>query len=44
MNALIAVLESDGDVMLRAVLRELSLTNSEELVKDASDRRPKESP
>lgn len=35
MNALIAVLKSDGEEMLMAVLKELSLTKSEELVKDA---------
>ena len=39
MNALLAVLESDGEKMLSAVLKELGLTDSVSLVKDASDNR-----
>ena len=35
MNALISVLESDGEEMLRAVLKELGLTQSSDLVQDA---------
>jgi hypothetical protein len=35
MNALLAVLESDGEQMLRAVLNELGLMSSVDLVKDA---------
>lgn len=38
MNALLAVLESDGEQMLSAVLNELGLSASVDLVKDASDR------
>ena len=35
MNALLAVLESDGEQMLQAVLEELGLTLSKDLVIDA---------
>lgn len=35
MNALIAVLQSDGEQMLLEVLKELGLTKSVDLVKDA---------
>lgn len=35
MNALIAVLKSDGEQMLLEVLKELGLTKSVDLVKDA---------
>jgi hypothetical protein len=38
MNALLAILKNDGEQMLSAVLRELGLTNSIELVKDAAKR------
>lgn len=38
MNALISVLENDGEGMLMAVLKELGLTQSVELVKDAAKR------
>ena len=38
MNALLAVLESDGEQMLSAVLKELGLTDSVSLVKDANER------
>ena len=38
MNALLAVLESDGEKMLSAVLKELGLTDSVSLVKDANER------
>ena len=38
MNALLAVLESDGEQMLSAVLKELGLTDSVNLVKDANER------
>ena len=38
MNALLAVLESDGEKMLLEVLNELGLTNSVDLVKDANER------
>jgi uncharacterized protein YqgV (UPF0045/DUF77 family) len=44
MNALLAVLESDGEQMLSAVLQELGLTLSSDLVKDASDTSPKARP
>lgn len=37
-NALIAVLENDGEQMLSAVLRELGLTMSVDLVKDAAKK------
>lgn len=36
MNALIAVYENDGERMLAAVLKELGLTLSVDLVKDAA--------
>lgn len=36
MNALLAVLESDGEQMLESVLKELGLTKSVDLVKDAA--------
>ena len=36
MNALLAVLKNDGEKMLQAVLRELGLERSLELVKDAA--------
>ena len=39
MNALLAVLKSDGEQMLLEVLKELGLTKSVDLVKDASDNR-----
>lgn len=35
MNALIAVYKNDGEKMLGLVLRELGLSNSSDLVKDA---------
>jgi hypothetical protein len=35
MNALLSVLETDGEQMLSAVLKELGLTASVDLVKDA---------
>jgi hypothetical protein len=38
MNALLSVLQSDGEQMLMAVLKELGLTASVELVKDAAKR------
>jgi hypothetical protein len=38
MNALLSVLETDGEQMLMAVLKDLGLTDSIELVKDAAKR------
>lgn len=38
MNALLAVLSTDGEEMLRSVLKELGLTKSEDLVKDAAKK------
>ena len=38
MNALLAVLKNDGEQMLSAVLKELGLTASVDLVKDAAKR------
>ena len=38
MNALLAVLETDGEKMLVAVLKELGLTESSALIKDANER------
>ena len=38
MNALLAVYENDGEAMLMAVLKELGLTQSSALIKDASER------
>ena len=38
MNALLAVLETDGEKMLQAVLQELGLTSSFDLVKDAAKK------
>lgn len=38
MNALLAVLETDGEKMLGMVLRELGLVMSLELIKDAQRR------
>ena len=38
MNALLAVLETDGEKMLLEVLKELGLTDSVSLVKDANER------
>lgn len=38
MNALLAVLETDGEQMLLAVLKELGLMSSVDLVKDAHVR------
>lgn len=37
MNALISVYKNDGEKMLRAVLRELGLESSVDLVKDAAE-------
>ena len=36
MNALLAVLENDGEVMLSRVLKELGLASALDLVKDAA--------
>lgn len=38
MNALLAILENDGEQVLRAVLDELGLASSVDLVKDADIR------
>lgn len=38
MNALLSVLENDGPVMLEAVLKELGLLLSVDLVKDAAKK------
>jgi hypothetical protein len=38
MNALLAIYQNDGEQMLMAVLKELGLTASIELVKDAAKR------
>ena len=38
MNALLSVLETDGEPMLLAVLKELGLTASVDLVKDAAKK------
>ena len=38
MNALLAILKNDGEQMTLAVLRELGLTESLELIKDANER------
>jgi hypothetical protein len=38
MNALLAVLENDGEAMLLSVLKSLGLTQSLALVKDASEK------
>lgn len=41
MNALLSVLQSDGEEMLSAVLKELGLTQSLALVKDARGKNSK---
>jgi hypothetical protein len=38
MNALLAIYQNDGEQMLMAVLKDLGLTDSIELVKDAAKR------
>ncbi len=38
MNALLAVLETDGEKVLQSVLKELGLMSSFDLVKDAKQR------
>ena len=38
MNALLAILKNDGEQMLMAVLKELGLTDSISLIKDAASR------
>ena len=44
MNCLLSVLETDGEQMLSAVLKELGLSASVDLVKDASEPKTKARP